>query len=133
MFTTGAEVPCSVAVYELFASPAGHVVFEVQLLPVIRIRHGACAGPLYPCFRRGKLVPANAGNGKDKQTLLKEIIGNLQAATNNCLELIKAVLNSEHELVGEDCHCRKSLELAVWTEQSRIDEGNKEKLQVLFE
>ncbi|MHC4494851.1 MAG: S-methyl-5'-thioadenosine phosphorylase, partial [Planctomycetota bacterium] len=37
-------------------------------------------------------------DGKDKQTLLKEIIGNLQAATNNCLELIKAVLSSEHEL-----------------------------------
>ncbi|MHC4501478.1 MAG: S-methyl-5'-thioadenosine phosphorylase [Planctomycetota bacterium] len=73
------------------------------------------------------------GNGKDKQTLLKEIIGNLQAATNNCLELIKAVLSSEHELVREDCHCRRSLELAVWTEQSRIDKGEKEKLRVLFE
>jgi len=71
--------------------------------------------------------------GKDKQTLLKEIIGNLQSATNNCLELIKAVLSSEHELVGEDCHCRKSLDLAVWTDQSRIDKGEKEKLSVLFE
>ncbi|MHC4496516.1 MAG: S-methyl-5'-thioadenosine phosphorylase, partial [Planctomycetota bacterium] len=72
-------------------------------------------------------------DGKDKQTLLKEIIGNLQAATNNCLELIKAVLSSEHELVGENCHCRKSLDLAVWTDQSRIDKANKEKLKVLFE
>jgi 5'-methylthioadenosine phosphorylase len=71
--------------------------------------------------------------GKDKQTLLKEIIGNLQAATNNCLELIKAVLSSEHELVCEDCHCRKSLDLAVWTDQSRIDKGNRKELSVLFE
>ncbi|MHC4629272.1 MAG: S-methyl-5'-thioadenosine phosphorylase [Planctomycetota bacterium] len=71
--------------------------------------------------------------GKDKQTLLKEIIGNLQAATNNCLELIKAVLSSEHELFCEDCHCRKSLDLAVWTDQSRIDKGNREELSVLFE
>ncbi len=71
--------------------------------------------------------------GKDKQTLLKEIIGNLQAATGNCLELIKAVLNNEHEIVGEDCHCRKSLDLAVWTDQSRIDRAEKEKLKVLFE
>lgn len=80
----------------------------------------------YDCWRPHE-------GGKDKQTLLKEIIGNLQAATNNCLELIKAMLSSEHELVGEDCHCRKSLDLAVWTDQSRIDKANKEKLKVLFE
>ena len=72
-------------------------------------------------------------SGKDKQTLLKEIIGNLQAATNNCLELIEAVLSSEHELAGENCHCRKSLDLAVWTDQGRIRADEKEKLKVLFE
>ncbi|MEA3224813.1 MAG: MTAP family purine nucleoside phosphorylase [Planctomycetota bacterium] len=72
-------------------------------------------------------------SGTDKQTLLKEIIGNLQAATSNCLELIKAVLNNEHELVGEDCHCRKSLDLAVWTDPDRIEPADKEKLKVLFE
>jgi 5'-methylthioadenosine phosphorylase len=71
--------------------------------------------------------------GKDKQTLLKEIIANLQAATNNCLELIKAVLSSEHELASEDCHCRKSLDLAVWTDQGQIKEDDKERLKVLFE
>jgi 5'-methylthioadenosine phosphorylase len=70
---------------------------------------------------------------KDKQTLLKEILGNLQMATNNCLELIKAVLSSEHELIGEDCHCRKSLDLAVWTNPARIEPADKEKLKVLFE
>ncbi len=70
---------------------------------------------------------------KNKQTLLKEIIGNLQAATNNCLELIKAVLTNERELVCDDCHCRKSLELAVWTDQSQIAMADKEKLKVLFE
>jgi 5'-methylthioadenosine phosphorylase len=72
-------------------------------------------------------------SGKDKQTLLREIIGNLQAATNNCLELIKAVLSSEHELIGEDCHCRKSLDLAVWTDPAWIDPADKENLKVLFE
>ena len=80
----------------------------------------------YDCWRPHE-------GGKDKQTLLKEILGNLQAATNNCLKLIEAVLSSEHKLVGEDCHCRKSLDLAVWTDQSRIDTAHKEKLKVLFE
>ena len=72
-------------------------------------------------------------NGKDKQTLLKEIIGNLQTATNNCLELMEAVLSSEHELIGEDCHCRKSLDLAVWTDPGRIEPVDKENMKVLFE
>jgi 5'-methylthioadenosine phosphorylase len=71
--------------------------------------------------------------GKDKQTLLKEIIGNLQAATNNCLELMEAALNSKHEFVSADCHCRKSLDLAVWTNQEQIKADDKEKLEVLFE
>lgn len=70
---------------------------------------------------------------KNKQTLLKEIIDNLQVATCNCLELIKAVLASQRELVCDDCHCRKSLELAVWTDQSQIAMVDKEKFKVLFE
>jgi len=70
---------------------------------------------------------------QDKQTLLKEIIANLQMATANCLKLIEAVLNAEDNLVCEDCHCRKSLEMAVWTNPERIESGEKEKLNVLFE
>jgi len=70
---------------------------------------------------------------KQKQTLLKEIIANLQTATRNSLELIKAVLHSDTELVCEDCQCRKSLDLAVWTDQSQIAPDDKEKLKVLFE
>ena len=71
--------------------------------------------------------------GKNKQILLKEILGNLQMATNNCLELIKAVLDSKHELISEDCQCRKSLDLAVWTDPAQIEPADKEKLKVLFE
>jgi len=70
---------------------------------------------------------------KQKQTLLEEIIAYLQTATTNCLELIKAALTSEHQLIREDCQCRKSLDLAVWTDPSRIDQIEKEKLEILFE
>jgi len=80
----------------------------------------------YDCWR-----PHEAD--KDKQTLLKEIISNLQRATGNCLELIKAVLQSDGKLVCDDCQCRKSLDLAVWTDQSQIGSEEKEKLQELFE
>lgn len=71
--------------------------------------------------------------GKDKQALLKEIIGNLQMATESCLKLIEAVLESDGRLLAGDCSCRKSLELAVWTQPDRIDPTDREKLQVLFE
>jgi len=80
----------------------------------------------YDCWRPHE-------EGKDKQTLLKEIVANLQTATSNCLELIMAVLTSGSELVCEDCQCRKSLDLAAWTDQSQIAPINKEKLEVLFE
>jgi 5'-methylthioadenosine phosphorylase len=80
----------------------------------------------YDCWR-----PHHAG--KSKQSLLQEIMANLQTATNNCLKLIQAVLAGEAKLVSEDCTCRKSLDLAVWTDQSQISAADKEKLKVLFE
>jgi 5'-methylthioadenosine phosphorylase len=80
----------------------------------------------YDCWR-----PHHAG--KSKQSLLQEIMANLQTATNNCLKLIQAVLAGEARLVSEDCPCRKSLDLAVWTDQSQISAADKKKLQVLFE
>ena len=80
----------------------------------------------YDCWR-----PHDPSKGK--QTLLQEIIGNLQAATANCLDLIKAVLTGDEQLVSEGCECRKSLELAVWSDAKQIDAGLKEKLAVLFE
>lgn len=70
---------------------------------------------------------------KDKQTLLKEILSNLNMATNNCIELIKAVLNSDADLVCEHCQCRKSLDLAVWTAPNEINPALRKKLKILFE
>jgi len=80
----------------------------------------------YDCWRPHKAVAK-------KQTLLKEIIANLQTATNNCLELIQAVLTGKQKLVSKNCPCRKSLDLAVWTNQRQIDKADKEKLKVLFD
>jgi len=78
----------------------------------------------YDCWREQE---AN----KDKQTLLAEIIGNVQAATNNAIELIKAMLETDGDLCSDDCPCRKSLELAVWTEAEEIDEKHNEMMKIL--
>ena len=83
----------------------------------------------YDCWS----APGGHKEQENKQTLLAEIMANLQTATNNCLELIKAVLTGRRELVREDCRCRKSLDLAVWTDQGRIEPAEKERLKVLFE
>ncbi|KAL7477779.1 hypothetical protein ACHAW6_003575 [Cyclotella cf. meneghiniana] len=71
--------------------------------------------------------------GADKKVLLQEIIANMSIACDNCVSLIEAVLNSNHALNGKDCICRKSLELAVWTDKDVIPEDQMEKVKVLFE
>jgi 5'-methylthioadenosine phosphorylase len=68
-----------------------------------------------------------------KQDLLREIIANLQAATQNAVELIKAVLQTEVPLCSDDCACRKSLELAVWTNPEKLDPAKRKSLETLFE
>ena len=68
----------------------------------------------------------------DKQSLLAEIIGNLNKATNNAIELIEKVLKTGEALCDETCACRKSLELAVWTGPDAIDPAVKSELAPLF-
>ncbi len=80
----------------------------------------------YDCWKSHK-------KDSDAQTLLKEILTNLKTATNNCLELIKKVLQSDSDLLYDDCSCRKSLALAVWTNQNIIEATIKKRLSLLFE
>lgn len=78
----------------------------------------------YDCWRRHEA-------DKDKQTLLAEIIGNVNAATNNAIKLIKAMLEAEGSFCDDNCPCRKSLELAVWTQAEAIDARHSEMMNVL--
>jgi 5'-methylthioadenosine phosphorylase len=80
----------------------------------------------YDCWR-----PHDRSKGK--QTLLKEILSNLKTATDNSLSLIQALLASNEVLVADDCPCRKSLEMAVWTNPNWIDPDEKERMMPLFE
>lgn len=69
----------------------------------------------------------------DKQLLLKEIIGNLNAATDNAISLIKAVLNTADSLCDDTCPCRKTLEMAVWTNPKVMDPTVQQQLKPLFD
>ncbi|MHC4149604.1 MAG: S-methyl-5'-thioadenosine phosphorylase [Planctomycetota bacterium] len=100
---------------------------EAKLAREAQICYALVALPSdYDCWRPHE-------EGKGKQTLLQEIVSNLETATKNCLKLIEAVLQSDAELVCEDCRCRTSLDLAVWTEQGQISEDERARLGVLFE
>jgi 5'-methylthioadenosine phosphorylase len=80
----------------------------------------------YDCWRpRRKQI--------DKQSLLQEIITNMERASKNCLSVIEQVLANREILSCEDCVCRRSLGLAVWTNQDAISAAQKRKLAVLFE
>ncbi len=68
---------------------------------------------------------------KDKQQLLAEIIGNLSVATTNAISLIKSTLESDVVLCSDDCQCRKSLELALWTKPEIISPKFNEMLDIL--
>ncbi len=78
----------------------------------------------YDCWRPQKKTAA-------PQELLKEIIGNLNDATANTIKLIDAVLRSEKIFCDETCHCRKSLDLAVWTPDKYISKKHAEMLKIL--
>ena len=70
---------------------------------------------------------------KEKQALIAEILGNLKKATDNCLELIRAVLTDDAKLVDEACPCRRSLDMAVWTQAGCTDPTERERLTILFQ
>jgi 5'-methylthioadenosine phosphorylase len=69
----------------------------------------------------------------EKQELLKEIYSNLMEATANAIKLITQVLSGDAEVCSEECPCRKSLELALWTSRDVISKEDQEKIAVLFE
>ncbi len=69
----------------------------------------------------------------DKQSLLTEIIGNLNKATANAIELIEKTLAADGQLCEETCDCRKSLSLAVWTNPAAIDPQTQDYLAPLFQ
>ncbi len=87
----------------------------------------------YDCWRIRQAHRGRQQRRKDKQELLREIMGNMLRASENCLKLIEAVLAAKAKLANEDCGCRRSLELAVWTNQKEITAGERKKVAVLFE
>jgi len=100
---------------------------EAKLAREAEICYGLVALPTdYDCWR-----PHPAG--VDQRELLKEIIGNLEAATARSIELIKAALDRAAPALEGDCACRRALDLAVWTRTDFIPANNRDRLRVILE
>lgn len=67
--------------------------------------------------------------GKTKQALLSEIIGNLNAATANAIDLLRLAVPKIGVQMREPCACRDALALAVWSDKSKVKTADVERLR----
>lgn len=67
--------------------------------------------------------------GCDRLALLKEIIGNLDAATGHAIQLLKAAVPRLAGQVETPCACRDALALAIWSDKARVSPEVVEKLR----
>lgn len=68
----------------------------------------------------------------DQHELLKEIVGNLQAATALALETLRKAVTLVAERCTGDCSCQHTLDLGLWTDKSKISAETREKLEPLI-
>lgn len=80
----------------------------------------------YDCWREHK-------GDVDKHSLMKEIIENLNAATQNGVKLISAAVAKAGELLENSCEHHSALELGIWSDRSRVPKATREKLSLLLD
>lgn len=78
----------------------------------------------YDCWRP---VPGDL----DKHELLKEIIGNLNEATANAIELIKQAVAKFAAIADIPSPAHSALELGIWSNKSLVSESVKKNLDIL--
>jgi 5'-methylthioadenosine phosphorylase len=93
----------------------------------------------YDCWRSHAASPESKpdGGGKpalDPFVLLKEIIGNLQAASTNAIALMRRAVEMMEARRDEliDSPARQALKLAIWSDKSRIDPAEVQRLGPLW-
>jgi 5'-methylthioadenosine phosphorylase len=85
----------------------------------------------YDCWRPRPPAP---GRGDDATggSLLEEIIGNLNRATQASIALIKAALADASMLLAHRSPAHDALKLAIWSDKSAINPAEIERLRVLW-
>ena len=100
---------------------------EAKLAREAEICYGLLALPTdYDCWKEH-------APGTDKKSLLKEIIENLNTATENAIKLISQAVSDAAGLLDEPCEHQTALELAIWSDKSFITDNTWAKLKLLIE
>ncbi len=68
----------------------------------------------------------------DQAKLIEEILGNVKAATQNALELIRRTIPAVAALGETPGSCQSALALAIWSDRSRIPAETREKLRPIL-
>ena len=99
---------------------------EAKLAREAEIAYGLVALPTdYDCWR------AHDPN-VDQQRLLAEILGNLKAASNASISLVKEAINDISMLEEQRSPAQDALKLAIWSDKTRIHPGEVERLRALW-
>jgi 5'-methylthioadenosine phosphorylase len=98
---------------------------EAKLAREAEICYALVALPTdYDCWR-----PHDPGRGHDE--LLREIIANLNSASQAAIKLIRAAVQLA-DLPMTGCRCRESLELAIWSDKELIEPSLRDRLRPLI-
>ena len=79
----------------------------------------------YDCWRSRE-------GSADEVSLLEEIIGNLNQATSAAYALIDQALSDTSKLISDPSPAHAALRLAIWSDKSLINQGEIERLKVLW-
>jgi 5'-methylthioadenosine phosphorylase len=109
----------------------GGDLIGMTLMPEAKLAREAeiCYAPValatdYDCWRK-------RSGDEDKLRLLEEIIGNVKSATQNALGLIQQALPAVAAQAQVECECQSALQLAIWSDRSRISSEVKARLAPL--
>ncbi len=103
---------------------------EAKLAREAEIAYALLALPTdYDCWRPR---PHSEDASFDPKQLLQEIIRNLEAATANSIELIKAALADVSMLYEHESPAHSALALAIWSDKTKIDQYEVQRLDALW-
>jgi 5'-methylthioadenosine phosphorylase len=68
----------------------------------------------------------------DQVQLIEEILGNVRAATQNALELVRRAIPAVAAHADKPCGCQSALKLAIWSDRARIPAETRRRLRPLL-
>jgi 5'-methylthioadenosine phosphorylase len=68
----------------------------------------------------------------DQAKLIEEILGNVKAATQNAIELLRRAIPRVAEAGDKPCPCQSALALAIWSDRARVPPEARERLAPLL-